>query len=98
MGALFNKKEPQQEGDAHPLEDTARRLLAKLQLFHTVARAGEQARPLHERVLPSSALPLAWRQPADSRVESTSCMPVSDGWQKMAVCSAKDHHRLWVEY
>ena len=44
-GSLFNKKEPQQEGDEHPLEDTARRLLLKLQLFHTVARTGEQARP-----------------------------------------------------
>ena len=45
VGALFNKKEAQQEGDEHPLEDTARRLLGKLQLFHTVARSGEQARP-----------------------------------------------------
>ena len=68
MGALFNKKEPQQEGDEHALEDTARRLLSKLQLFHTVARAGEQARPLHDCVLSSSVLPLAWCQSAATRV------------------------------
>lgn len=39
MGHLFNKKEPQQEGDSIPFDDTLRRLLGKLALFHTVARS-----------------------------------------------------------
>ena len=42
-GALFNKKEPQAEGDAHPFEDAAHRLLGKLQMYHTVQRPSEQA-------------------------------------------------------
>ncbi len=44
-GALFNKKEPQSEGDVHPFEDAAARLLGKLQMFHIVRRPTEQARP-----------------------------------------------------
>lgn len=40
---LFNKKEPQLEGDPCPLEDVVKRLLGKLQLFHKVTRVTEQA-------------------------------------------------------
>ena len=42
VGHLFKKKEPQQEGDPHPFEDTLRRLLDKLALFHTIARASQE--------------------------------------------------------
>ena len=38
MGGLFNKKEEQKEGDAHPLDDTLRRLLSKLQVYHSISR------------------------------------------------------------
>ena len=43
VGHLFNKKEPQQEGETHPFEDTLRRLLGKLALFHTMARSSPEA-------------------------------------------------------
>ncbi|BDA49270.1 Eukaryotic translation initiation factor 2D [Coccomyxa sp. Obi] len=39
VGHLFNKKEPQQEGDSHPFDDTMRRLLSKLAMFHTISRS-----------------------------------------------------------
>ena len=39
---LFNKKEPQMEGDACPSEDVLKRLLGKLQLFHKVSRVTDQ--------------------------------------------------------
>lgn len=39
VGHLFNKKEPQQEGDEHAMEDTFKRLLSKLQMFHTISRS-----------------------------------------------------------
>lgn len=39
---LFNKKEPQMEGDACPLEEVVKRLLGKLQLFHKITRVTEQ--------------------------------------------------------
>ena len=39
---LFNKKEPQMEGDSCPVEEVIRRLLSKLQLFHKVTRVTEQ--------------------------------------------------------
>ena len=39
---LFNKKEPQLEGDLCAVEDVVRRLLGKLQLFHKVTRVAEQ--------------------------------------------------------
>lgn len=39
---LFNKKEPQMEGDSCPLEEVVKRLLGKLQLFHKVTRVTEQ--------------------------------------------------------
>lgn len=42
LGNLFNKKEDVSEGDSHPLNDLAVRLLAKLQLFHRVVRNTEQ--------------------------------------------------------
>ena len=38
VGGLFNKKEEQKDGDAHPLDDTLKRLLSKLQVYHTVSR------------------------------------------------------------
>ena len=38
IGGLFNKKEEQNEGDAHPLDATLRRMLSKLQVYHTVSR------------------------------------------------------------
>ncbi len=41
---LFNKKEPQLEGDSCPMEEVVTRLLGKLQLFHKVTRVTEQAR------------------------------------------------------
>ena len=41
---LFNKKEPQVEGDACPTEDVVKRLLGKLQLFHKVTRVTEQVK------------------------------------------------------
>jgi hypothetical protein len=50
VGALFNKKEPQQEGDQHPFDDTLRRLLSKLQLFHTITRSTPEVRPSSTRV------------------------------------------------
>ncbi len=43
---LFNKKEPQMEGDARPLEEVVKRLLGKLQLFHKITRVTEQVRGL----------------------------------------------------
>ena len=43
---LFNKKEPQMEGDACPLEEVVKRLLGKLQLFHKITRVTEQVRVL----------------------------------------------------
>ena len=42
VGSLFNKKEPQVEGDAHPWDDAFMRLLSKLQLFHRVVRSSDQ--------------------------------------------------------
>ena len=48
---LFNKKEPQLEGDPCPVEEVVRRLLGKLQLFHKVTRVTEQARLLQDRLL-----------------------------------------------
>ena len=39
---LFNKKEPQMEGDVCSVEDVFQRLLGKLQLFHKVTRVTEQ--------------------------------------------------------
>ena len=39
---LFNKKEPQMEGDTCPVQDVVKRLLGKLQLFHKVTRVTEQ--------------------------------------------------------
>ncbi|DBB17153.1 TPA: hypothetical protein ACH3X3_014226 [Trebouxia sp. C0006] len=39
---LFNKKEPQMEGYARPLEEVVKRLLGKLQLFHKITRVTEQ--------------------------------------------------------
>lgn len=39
---LFNKKEPQLEGDTCPFEDVIKRLLGKLQLFHKVLRVTDQ--------------------------------------------------------
>ncbi|CAL8464144.1 g3679 [Coccomyxa elongata] len=39
VGHLFNKKEPQQEGDSHPFDDIMRRLLSKLAMFHTISRS-----------------------------------------------------------
>ena len=39
---LFNKKEPQMEGDACSMEEVVKRLLGKLQLFHKVTRVTEQ--------------------------------------------------------
>ncbi|CAL5226777.1 g9634 [Coccomyxa viridis] len=38
IGGLFNKKEEQKEGDVHPLDDTLKRLLSKLQVYHTISR------------------------------------------------------------
>lgn len=38
IGGLFNKKEEQKDGDAHPLDDTLKRLLSKLQVYHTISR------------------------------------------------------------
>ncbi|KAK9814155.1 hypothetical protein WJX72_001321 [[Myrmecia] bisecta] len=38
LSCLFNKKEPQMEGDVHPLDDTMQRLLGKLQIYHRVTR------------------------------------------------------------
>jgi len=43
---LFNKKEPQMEGDTCPLEEVVKRLLGKLQLFHKITRVTEQVRGL----------------------------------------------------
>lgn len=43
---LFNKKEPQMEGDACPLDEVVKRLLGKLQLFHKITRITEQVRGL----------------------------------------------------
>ena len=44
VGALFNKKEPQVEGDCHPRSDTLQRLLGKLQLWTRVIRPTETVR------------------------------------------------------
>ena len=41
VGALFNKKEPQAVGDAHPRGDVLQRLLGKLLLFTHVVRPTE---------------------------------------------------------
>ena len=38
IGGLFNKKEDMKEGDLHPFDDTLRRLLSKLQVYHTISR------------------------------------------------------------
>lgn len=38
IGGLFNKKEEVKEGDVHPFDDTLRRLLSKLQIYHTISR------------------------------------------------------------
>ena len=38
IGGLFNKKEEQKDGDTHPLDDTLKRLLSKLQVYHTISR------------------------------------------------------------
>ena len=38
IGGLFNKKEDMKEGDVHPFDDTLRRLLSKLQVYHTISR------------------------------------------------------------
>lgn len=40
---LFNKKEPQMEGDACHVEEVVKRLLGKLQMFHKITRVTEQA-------------------------------------------------------
>lgn len=48
---LFNKKEPQLEGDPCPVEEVVKRLLGKLQLFHKVTRVTEQARMSSIRLL-----------------------------------------------
>ena len=37
IGGLFNKKEDIKEGDEHPYDDTLRRLLSKLQIYHTIS-------------------------------------------------------------
>ena len=44
VGALFNKKEPQAVGDAHPRGDVLQRLLGKLLLFTHVVRPTENVR------------------------------------------------------
>jgi len=44
VGALFNKKEPQAIGDAHPRADVLQRLLGKLLLFTHVVRPTENVR------------------------------------------------------
>ena len=44
VGALFNKKEPQTVGDAHPRDDVLQRLLGKLLLFTHVVRPTENVR------------------------------------------------------
>ncbi len=46
IGGLFNKKEEQKEGDTHPLDDTLKRMLSKLQVYHTVSRPTATVRPL----------------------------------------------------
>ena len=51
---LFNKKEPQMEGDSCPVEEVVRRLLGKLQLFHKVTRVTEQVR--HSEVCSAEAV------------------------------------------
>lgn len=71
---LFNKKEPQLEGDSCPVEDVVRRLLGKLQLFHQVTRVTEQvqlsaARPNNGHIHSSRK-----NTPADLFL---SCNPVS---------------------
>eukprot|EP00884_Botryococcus_braunii_P009147 jgi/Botrbrau1/18233/Bobra.53_1s0087.1 len=42
IGGLFNKKEPQVEGDLNSFDDTLRRLLGKLHLHHRIQRPSEQ--------------------------------------------------------
>ena len=44
VGSLFNKKEPQAVGDAHPRADVLQRLLGKLLLFTHVVRPTETVR------------------------------------------------------
>ena len=44
VGALFNKKEPQAVGEAHPRDDVVQRLLGKLLLFTHVVRPTENVR------------------------------------------------------
>lgn len=46
VGHLFNKKEPQQEGDSHPFDDVMRRLLSKLAMFHTISRSTPGVHPV----------------------------------------------------
>jgi len=57
---LFNKKEPQMEGDTCPLEEVVKRLLGKLQLFHKITRVTEQVRGL-------SCLVLHFQDPSNSQ-------------------------------
>ena len=51
IGGLFNKKEEQKEGDVHPLGDTLKRLLSKLQVYHTISRPTPTVRLLHDLCL-----------------------------------------------
>lgn len=59
MGHLFNKKEPQQEGDTHPFDDTLRRLLSKLAMFHTISRSTHEVLSLGTF---QSQSPAAWQE------------------------------------
>ena len=60
VGHLFNKKEPQQEGDSHSFDDTMRRLLSKLAMFHTISRSTPEVHSLQ----PSPSQPPSKRQKA----------------------------------
>ena len=46
IGALFNKKEPEVEGDELSLDHTLQRLLKKLQQWSRILCAAPQARPV----------------------------------------------------
>ena len=52
---LFNKKEPQMEGDTCPFEDVIKRLLGKLQLFHKVSRVTDQVSTMQHTTLQSAS-------------------------------------------
>ena len=50
VGSLFNKKEPQAAGDAHPRADVLHRLLGKLLLFTHVVRPTETVRAVADHL------------------------------------------------